>query len=205
MQGRATYSPAEQQVLESGLLPSSCTPEDVICEDTECTGLKFIPTPTSVHLTNLVSIPHHHPVPQPSPLDLSFPHTPPLTCPLPQCPWAGRCDLPGLTALSPVEVEARSALGPAWCQLLTTGSHSARALIPRPSTARSSHAYSCWRPAPGVHGDPVPAAAAQAWPPALGPALACWSRQTLDAMTPSHTWTPGSATQGPAWVSVPGK
>lgn len=86
-----------------------------------------------------------------------------FTCVLPQCPGPGRRGPPGLTALSPVEVETRFAPGSAWLQLLPTcGSCPAWALTPRPSAVGRSPAGGCWRPAPGARGGPVPTAVAQA-------------------------------------------
>lgn len=127
-----------------------------------------------------------------------------LICALLQSLGPGRCGPPGLNALSPVEVETSFAPGAAWPRALATAEPPAWALAPRPSAVDSSLAWGCWSPAPGAPGGPVPAAAAQAWPPALGPAPAHWLKSTLPAMAPSSTWTRRPATQDPAWVSVHG-
>lgn len=55
VQERVTHCPAGQQDPEARLFSSSCTPEGVICKDTDCAGLGFILSATPSHpLTGLM-------------------------------------------------------------------------------------------------------------------------------------------------------
>ncbi|KAJ1063464.1 hypothetical protein K5549_021073, partial [Capra hircus] len=69
----------------------------------------------------------------------------------------GRHGPPGLTALSPVEAETRSAPGSVWLRPLPEGAPSAWAPMPRASDVGCGLARCCQTPAPGAPGGPAPA------------------------------------------------